>query len=144
MGIGEGSEGGGQHEGGGEAVQAAHVARNVAQPPAPGNRVFATPDDDGAQDGFAAPAGAGLREAPLPGLLSPDQEAEMIAALSGAERAAQAPERPRKPPAYIPDHAQHRQRLRERFMRAGVVGLHDYELLELVLFRRPFHHNAQD
>lgn len=29
----------------------------------------------------------------------------------------------------------HRQRLRERFMRAGVDGLQDYELLELVLFR---------
>lgn len=29
----------------------------------------------------------------------------------------------------------HRQRLRERFMRAGVEALQDYELLELVLFR---------
>jgi DNA repair protein RadC len=29
----------------------------------------------------------------------------------------------------------HRERLRERFMRAGVGGVQDYELLELVLFR---------
>lgn len=31
--------------------------------------------------------------------------------------------------------AGHRERLRERFMRAGVDGVQDYELLELVLFR---------
>jgi len=30
---------------------------------------------------------------------------------------------------------QHRQRLRERFMRAGAAALDDYEILELVLFR---------
>jgi len=29
----------------------------------------------------------------------------------------------------------HRQRLRDRFLRAGREGLQDYELLELVLFR---------
>ncbi len=29
----------------------------------------------------------------------------------------------------------HRQRLRERFMRAGTIALQDYEMLELVLFR---------
>jgi len=35
-----------------------------------------------------------------------------------------------------PDHAAgHRERLRERFSRAGVDGLQDYELLELLLFR---------
>jgi DNA repair protein RadC len=34
------------------------------------------------------------------------------------------------------DHADgHRERLRERFMRAGADGLQDYELMELVLFR---------
>lgn len=34
------------------------------------------------------------------------------------------------------DHANgHRQRLKERFMRAGREALHDYELLELILFR---------
>ncbi|MEQ8177100.1 MAG: DNA repair protein RadC [Amphiplicatus sp.] len=31
--------------------------------------------------------------------------------------------------------AGHRERLRERFMRAGVEGVQDYELLELILFR---------
>lgn len=35
-------------------------------------------------------------------------------------------------PSYIADH---RQRLRERFMQAGGAALPDYELLELVLFR---------
>ncbi len=34
-----------------------------------------------------------------------------------------------------PDHANHRARLRARFMAAGAVALADYELLELVLFR---------
>ncbi|MBI1366636.1 MAG: DNA repair protein RadC [Alphaproteobacteria bacterium] len=35
-----------------------------------------------------------------------------------------------------PDHAAgHRDRLRERFMRAGVDAVQDYELLELILFR---------
>ena len=35
-----------------------------------------------------------------------------------------------------PDHAAgHRERLRERFVRAGVAGLQDYEILELILFR---------
>ncbi len=33
-----------------------------------------------------------------------------------------------------PHHAGHRQRLRQRFMRAGVDSLQDYELLELILF----------
>ncbi|MDF9304282.1 DNA repair protein RadC [Tritonibacter mobilis] len=35
-------------------------------------------------------------------------------------------------PSYIRDH---RARLRERFMSAGAIGLPDYELLELILFR---------
>jgi DNA repair protein RadC len=34
-----------------------------------------------------------------------------------------------------PDHANHRARLRARFMAAGATALADYELLELVLFR---------
>ncbi|MEX2518103.1 MAG: DNA repair protein RadC [Paracoccaceae bacterium] len=34
-----------------------------------------------------------------------------------------------------PDHAKHRERLRERFDRAGAGALADYEMLELVLFR---------
>ncbi len=45
--------------------------------------------------------------------------------------------RPEAPQVPAPkDHrAQHRKRLRERFMRAGTVAVADYELLELVLFR---------
>lgn len=34
-----------------------------------------------------------------------------------------------------PHHAGHRDRLRERFAKSGAEGLHDYEMLELVLFR---------
>ncbi len=34
-----------------------------------------------------------------------------------------------------PDHAGHRQRLRERFRKGGADALPDYELLELLLFR---------
>ena len=37
-----------------------------------------------------------------------------------------------KEPSYIADH---RQRLRARFMAGGATALPDYELLELVLFR---------
>ena len=32
-----------------------------------------------------------------------------------------------------PDYIEHRKRLRERFLKAGAEGLHDYELLELLL-----------
>ena len=35
----------------------------------------------------------------------------------------------------LPHYAGHRERLRERFMRAGADALQDYELMELVLFR---------
>jgi DNA repair protein RadC len=37
--------------------------------------------------------------------------------------------------APLPDHAGHRQRLRDRFRQGGADALPDYELLELVLFR---------
>jgi len=37
--------------------------------------------------------------------------------------------------AGAPDHAGHRQRLRQRFRKGGADALPDYELLELVLFR---------
>lgn len=37
--------------------------------------------------------------------------------------------------APLPDHAGHRQRLRERFRKGGADALPDYELLELLLFR---------
>ena len=39
------------------------------------------------------------------------------------------------PGAKAPEHAGHRQRLRERFAKTGSDGLPDYELLELVLYR---------
>src|SRR6266702_8450341 len=32
-----------------------------------------------------------------------------------------------------PDYIEHRKRLREKFLKAGPEGLHDYELLELLL-----------
>jgi DNA repair protein RadC len=41
-------------------------------------------------------------------------------------------EKPRQAP--MPDHEGHRQRLKDRFTNAGAGALHDYELLELVLF----------
>ncbi len=37
-------------------------------------------------------------------------------------------------PQNAPSHAGHRARLRERFRQAGAEGVHDYELLELILF----------
>ncbi len=56
-------------------------------------------------------------EAPLPFLLD---EAEQVVPVSG------------KQPSYIADH---RHRLRARFMAGGAQAVPDYELLELVLFR---------
>ncbi len=51
-------------------------------------------------------------------------------------RDVQADRRPHaKPGADVPHHYGHRQRLRERFLKAGPEALADYELLELVLFR---------
>jgi len=50
--------------------------------------------------------------------------AEQMMLPSAVERAAE-----------IPHFHGHRQRLRERFLRAGADSLNDYELLELVLFR---------
>lgn len=41
-------------------------------------------------------------------------------------------EKPQKPPSYIADH---RKRLRDRFLSGGQAAVADYELLELVLFR---------
>ena len=31
------------------------------------------------------------------------------------------------------DHSGHRQRLRQRFTKTGIAGLHDYEIVELIL-----------
>lgn len=39
---------------------------------------------------------------------------------------------PGKPPSYVADH---RKRLRDRFMAGGAAALPDYEMLELILFR---------
>ena len=48
------------------------------------------------------------------------------------DEAVPAPPASGKPPSYIADH---RQRLRARFMQGGAAAIPDYELLELVLFR---------
>jgi DNA repair protein RadC len=44
-------------------------------------------------------------------------------------------DQPTREPAQESLNAGHRERLRARFLRGGADGLHDYELLELVLFR---------
>ena len=61
-----------------------------------------------------------FHEAPLP-LLAPDSDEAVLIPRRGA-----------KPPSYLADH---RARLRERFMAGGAVPMPDYEMLELVLFR---------
>ena len=45
-----------------------------------------------------------------------------------------APPAANNPVSEKPDHAGHRQRLRQRFMKGGADALADYELLELILF----------
>lgn len=62
-----------------------------------------------------------FRDSPLP-LFAP----------SGAEDEAAPVALPARLPSYIADH---RQRLRDRFIQAGGAALPDYELLELLLFR---------
>ncbi|TKW67477.1 MAG: JAB domain-containing protein [Paracoccus denitrificans] len=59
-------------------------------------------------------------EAPLPLFLSAEDEVVVPANPHGRQ------------PSYIADH---RARLRERFMNGGPVAMPDYELLELILFR---------
>ncbi len=56
----------------------------------------------------------------LPQLFTPDGDADEAQVSSG------------KQPSYIADH---RKRLRSRFMQGGAAAMPDYELLELVLFR---------
>ena len=63
-----------------------------------------------------------FHEAPMP-LFAPDSDEAVL--ILGPGRAA-------KPPSYLADH---RARLRERFMSGGAGPMPDYELLELVLFR---------
>jgi DNA repair protein RadC len=63
-----------------------------------------------------------FRELPLPLFTAPpgDEDEASPAAMTG------------RIPSYIADH---RQRLRDRFLQAGGAALPDYEMLELVLFR---------
>jgi DNA repair protein RadC len=70
----------------------------------------------------------GLREAPLPGLSPAPPE-------GGAVRARRAGSAAQRAGLEVPDHAEHRKRLRARFMQGGPEAMPDYELLELVLFR---------
>ena len=59
-------------------------------------------------------------------------ESPMSLFRSGDEDEAVLPTPPDKLPSYIADH---RKRLRSRFMEGGATAIPDYELLELVLFR---------
>ncbi|WP_347266906.1 DNA repair protein RadC [Paracoccus sp. (in: a-proteobacteria)] len=65
-----------------------------------------------------------FHEAPLP-LFAP-------AATPAGDEAPLAPLAEGRPPSYLADH---RARLRERFMQGGAAAMPDYELLELLLFR---------
>ena len=69
------------------------------------------------QSGDMSQPPASFTEAALPFLLD---EADPVPVRNG------------KPPSYLADH---RKRLRDRFMTGGAAALPDYELLELVLFR---------
>lgn len=66
-------------------------------------------------------ANRGFHDSALP-LFPPPGDADEVAV----------PASPGKLPSYIADH---RQRLRDRFMQGGAQAMPDYELLELVLFR---------
>lgn len=66
------------------------------------------------------PHGSAFHEAPLPLFTLGDEDEAIAAPQSG------------KVPSYIADH---RKRLRTRFMEGGATAMPDYELLELVLFR---------
>lgn len=68
-----------------------------------------------------------FHEAPLPLFAPAGDEVIVPPALHGPAGAA-----PPRSPSYLADH---RARLRDRFMQGGAEALPDYELLELVLFR---------
>ncbi len=68
---------------------------------------------------FRSPPASSFAEAPLP--LFGEDEAEIAAAPQAGRL-----------PSYIADH---RKRLRQRFLDGGAAAMPDYELLELVLFR---------
>lgn len=73
-----------------------------------------------------------FQEAPqsLFGLIPADDDCTAIGALAAPPGAGQRPTG--RLPSYIADH---RARLRERFMQGGAAAMPDYELLELILFR---------
>ncbi|MDO5605931.1 MAG: DNA repair protein RadC [Paracoccus sp. (in: a-proteobacteria)] len=66
-----------------------------------------------------------LSEPPLPLFLPAGDEAPAQPVVAGTRDQ-------RRPPSYLADH---RARLRDRFMQGGAAAVPDYELLELVLFR---------
>ncbi|WP_313137467.1 RadC family protein [Paracoccus jeotgali] len=79
-------------------------------------------------------ANRSFQEAPLP-LFNPDSdEAVWLPAAPDAAKPSDPPTRRASPaaPSYLADH---RARLRDRFMSGGAGAMPDYELLELVLFR---------
>ena len=67
--------------------------------------------------------------APLFGLIGAEDECIALPASSAGRMAARTVARP---PSYLADH---RARLRERFLAGGAAAMPDYELLELILFR---------
>ena len=76
-----------------------------------------------ALDSAAAAAAATMASAPK--LSAPDSSAPKPSTRKPAASKAEE----------TPDHLNHRQRLRDRFMQGGADAMPDYELLELVLFR---------
>ncbi|SET02071.1 RadC family protein [Oceanicella actignis] len=94
------------------------------------------------------PTADAFAEAPQPGLFDAAGAAQPGEARRARTAGADGPRAPSAAPApaAIPDpaaakapdepwYADHRERLRERFMRRGADALDDYELLELILFR---------
>ena len=77
-------------------------------------------------------ANRAFQEAPpqLFGLIPAEDDCAPRDGLAGGRGAV--PGRPARLPSYIADH---RARLRERFMQGGAAAMPDYELLELILFR---------
>ena len=67
----------------------------------------------------------GFQDAKLQGKAAADRATAQVGATDNKSPAGQA----------IPSKAGHRQRLRERFTKGGPEAVHDYELLELILFR---------
>lgn len=66
-----------------------------------------------------------FHEAPLPLFLRADDDVGPLTPVTAASRG-------KSPPSYLADH---RARLRDRFLAGGAAAMPDYELLELILFR---------